>query len=219
MNRLHTLLIFAVSLFQGVFCAAQSAVTPGPANEAARVCESGAPTIRYPAPSDGCRTVHDAALIGGQFERALPHAVYGCEKCRDHQPCANVASLPRVVANSDRPVASAFVRETGRIARLICTSGMREGGGPALEINGSLCAHFARQFILAAERDEWQGLPADSHLRHFNALYDPEIATLLYQAACRNFQHPESCNAAQSVNARFEPRSAARRHDQADAVK
>ena len=217
MQRMQTTLALILVLTCGAV-SAQRLPADEVTREAMRVCETSALTQRFQAPADGCRAAHDAELIARRFEQALHHAVSGCEKYRDHQSCANVASLPRVIANNDQPIAPVFAQEFERLARLICSFGMRVGNGPGLDVNGSLCGYFARQFTLAADHHEWQGLPADAFKRHFNALYEPEIAVLLYRLACEILGHVESCSHAESVNARLEPRNGAKRHARADAV-
>jgi hypothetical protein len=154
----------------------------------------------------------------GRFEQALRHAVTGCEKYQRDQVCADVARLPRLVANRHRPIAPIFAVEVERLARRICLSDMRIADASGKDVSAITCGQFAHQFILAARHDEWESVAVGGLQWHFELFYEPNFAILLYQAACMALAHADSCRQSAGLGASLEPRDGATRHARADAA-
>lgn len=213
MKRVQTI----VTVILALTCGAVSAQRLRTDNEK-QDCATGIAAQRLQESTQACRTAHDAAVRARQFEQALRHALTGCEKYRDDQSCRNVASLPRVIASHDQRIAPDFVREVERLGYGICVHGMQVSTAASGNSRGSLCAYFAHQFELAAYYQELNGLPANALKYLHEMLYEPELALLMYQAACEILGHGESCGAAEGLDVRLEPRRGAQRHASADAT-
>lgn len=174
---------------------------------AGQVCETGAPTKRFANPLEACLAAYNTSLLNGKFDQALRYAALGCEKYHYTYFCSRVAALPHLMGYTDQPVPEVFISELRRVAHLVCVSEARFNNLAGADITGRLCAHFARQFVLAKD-DNWRFLPATALQpfadRFVDAIYDPRRAGELHKVACERWGYINSCRDARELGQQAE---------------